>query len=115
MTDKATQDKAREVTDRLLNALPKCISAEMDLDDWGDPYGTLMSAWFALNDAAATAAFPTHHTFVQSTFGADDEADHFEDFLWLMQEGTVEPEEIVQAHKAFDTAHHALTLLGMSY
>lgn len=115
MTDKATQDKAQMVTDRLLEVLPDCLSGDLAIADWGDPWGSLMELWFAFNDAAWTADYPTDPTFKPSPLGVDDEDFWFQLFLPLMTDGTLSVQEVGDAQKAFATAYHALDILGVSY
>ena len=113
----ADKDKlAQEVIDRLLKALPDWMSAEMSMCDWsGDPWGELMALWFALNDACVATDFTCHESFVPSPFGPDTESYWYDVFVDGMAFRVLTNEEVAGWHKLFDTAHHALKLLGKDY
>ena len=115
-----TMDKdklAAEVVNRLLDALPDNIFGDMRMGDWHDPYGEMMAWWFALNDACVALDYLCHESFVPSPFGPDDD-DYRYDILITNITANVDRtdhDQIAGWHKLFNTAHHALELLGKDY
>jgi hypothetical protein len=115
VTDSATLSKVDEVWDRATAALPEPLHGVWSCaDDRYDSYGDLMMHWFALNDAASAAGFPTHHSY-RCPCGPDLSEHPADEYHDLMVNGLVTPEQIEQAHVVLDTLHHALELLGVSY
>ena len=121
MNDVDGDKLAAEVIDRLLDTLPVWMSAELRGCDWsGDPWGELMALWFALNDACITQAIPCDETFRPSPFGPDDDSYWYEFFneglVRRIQMGSAPTDiEVAGWHKLFNTAYHALKLLGKDY
>lgn len=110
---------AAEVTDRLLNALPAVLFAEMRDGDWSDPWGEMMGWWFALNDVCYALELPCHESYGPGAFGLDgiDTEDYRYGVIFtgiLIQEPPTD-ETVNEWHKLFDTAYHALKLLGKDY
>lgn len=113
--------QAAEVVNNLLNNLPAVLFAEMRDGDWnGDPWGELMSWWFALNDVCMTHAIPCAETFRPSPFGPDNDDHRFH----VLNDGIIRrielgcaptDDDVAGWHKLFDTAYDALKLLGKDY
>ena len=111
-----TDDMAQEVIGKLLERLPDWMSSEMSACDFkSDPWGEIMALWFALNDACMTNDLPCDESFRPSPFGPDDESYWFEFFNDGLAFRVLDKDEVVQWHKLFDTAYHALKLLGKDY
>ena len=120
MTDADKDKMAAEVTDRLMEALPIALFAEMRMGDWGDPWGEMMGWAFSLNDvcyALSLPTDPTYHPGACGMKGIDTEDYCFQVLYTGISERPAPPtdDEVNTWHKAFATAYHALKLLGKDY
>lgn len=109
---------AAEVTDRLLELLPDDIFGDMRMGDWGDPWGEMLGWWFALNDVCYALELPTEPTYSPGAFGMaaiDTEDYRYGVLLTGILSADRTDDEVAGWHKLFDTAYHALKLLGKDY
>lgn len=110
---------AAEVIDRLMEALPIWMAAQMKDGDWKhDPWGEMMGWWFALNDVCYTLNLPCQDSYTPGALGM--KGIDVEDYRYgVLLDGLIfrvlDQEEVAGWHKLFDTAYHALKLLGKDY
>lgn len=107
---------AAEVIDRLIDALPVILFDNMHDEDWSDPWGEMMAWWFALNDVCYALELPTSDGYIAGL--GDPDTDDYRHHILLTGILNREPptDEMVNGwHKLFETAYHALKLLGKDY
>lgn len=87
-------------------------------DSWdgGDPWGSTLEAWFALEYVCQFLGWPNHPTFSSPyTTGDPDEGWLYTVFLESVQAGQITSDDIEFARTILERMHHAFDLAGLSY